>query len=280
MKDVSPPLKNGGKGVLYIRKGTDVMSMNRKILELGNELLSNGLPSVVFITGDQTDGIDGSIHRHDTFELRFVFRSPAGGLSRLDIVFPQICHRLLSEDENLRTLVFFLDPPVQYCQQPGSLPDFIRSRYAVTLVDFLSRLEENDFSEEKKLELRLLTALFCLTARQAEQDGPPFNRIHAFARFLRTFYFRSEISIAGAARQFGFSPRSVQGVFRKTFGMNPKDYLLRCRMENAASLLLGKRYLINEIASLCGYADEHYFSNAFHRFYGCSPRSYVKSRNS
>lgn len=254
------------------------MGMDRKIRELGNALLANELPSVVFITGDQADGIDRTIHCHDAFELRFVFHSSEGSLIRLDIVFPQVCHLRLSPDENLRTQVLFLDPGMQYCQHPGRLPDLVYSRHVMTLVDFLSRLPEGDFTEEKKLELRLLTALFCLTAQPAAQDGPKLSRVHAFARFLKTFYFRRELSIAESARQFGFSPRGIQETFRGTFGMNPKDYLLRCRMEKAASLLLEKCYLVNEVSSLCGYADEHYFSNAFHRFYGCSPRRYVKSQ--
>ena len=105
------------------------MNLKRNIRDVGKQLLEKELAEVTFIAADQKAGVGCPIHRHDAFEMRFVFRdpSPSSGLARMDIVFPRVCHRALDRSENLRTQVLFLDPAMQYCQQPGSLPDFVQS---------------------------------------------------------------------------------------------------------------------------------------------------------
>lgn len=253
------------------------MNSNLSVRDIGKLLIGEMPRSISCITDDQTVTVDRTVHRHDACEVRLVFGDPVSfsELERLDVVLPQICHSRLADDENRRSYVLYLDPETQYSQRPGRQPEFVFSPHAVTLVNFLTRLPDEDFTEDKALELRLLTALFCVTACPAEQTGPMSRRIQVFARYLRIFYFRHDLSIAEAARLFGFSPRCVQKFFRDEFGVTPKDYLLRCRMEKAAALLLEKRFLVGETASLCGYADVHYFSNVFRRFYGCSPRRYA-----
>ena len=46
---------------------------------------------------------DRLIHRHEDYELRFVFVPSGSGFQRMDLIHPQICHASLSKDENDRS---------------------------------------------------------------------------------------------------------------------------------------------------------------------------------
>lgn len=57
--------------------------------------------------------------------------------------------------------------------------------------------------------------------------------------------------------------------------MSPIDYLLRCRVEAAARLLIERGKLsITDVALRCGFESGQYFSRVFHEHKGCSPRDY------
>ena len=58
-------------------------------------------------------------------------------------------------------------------------------------------------------------------------------------------------------------------------GTAPITYLLRLRLQKAASLLrLSGR--IGDVAMRVGFQDTNYFTRQFHAFYGCSPREYKR----
>ena len=67
--------------------------------------------------------------------------------------------------------------------------------------------------------------------------------------------------------------RSLERDFRRIFGMNLRDFLLRLRMERAVELL-DEGTGIAEIAYACGYSDHSAFTRSFRRMFGLSPSAY------
>ena len=63
-------------------------------------------------------------------------------------------------------------------------------------------------------------------------------------------------------------------LFRKEYGQTPYEYLIGRRMALAQELLRSTNMLIKEVAYRAGFMDEHYFSVAFRRRFGMSPREY------
>ena len=49
----------------------------------------------------------------------------------------------------------------------------------------------------------------------------------------------------------------------------------RISKKKAAELLRSRRYNISEVAAMTGFPDSSYFSTAFKRQYGMSPRKYL-----
>ena len=72
---------------------------------------------------------------------------------------------------------------------------------------------------------------------------------------------------------FGQDPchDSLRHRFRKVFGVSPQGMLVRLRMNRAKELLRTGSFSVKEIASQLGYARQHEFARAFHKFIGMSP---------
>ena len=84
-----------------------------------------------------------------------------------------------------------------------------------------------------------------------------------------------EWSLESMAAFVRMSQSSFRQQFRLMTGTAPITYLLRLRLQKAASLLrLSGR--IGDVAMRVGFQDTNYFTPQFHAFYGCSPREYKR----
>jgi AraC-like DNA-binding protein len=72
----------------------------------------------------------------------------------------------------------------------------------------------------------------------------------------------------------GQSVSAYLGNFKKCFGLPPMQYLLRLRVRKACRLLAQTDASITRIAFETGFQDSNYFSRAFAKVVGCSPRAY------
>lgn len=62
--------------------------------------------------------------------------------------------------------------------------------------------------------------------------------------------------------------------FRQAFGIPPKQYLTRLRMERAKELLLTTNETVKEIAARCGYDNEYFFYRIFKKYVQLTPTVY------
>ncbi len=85
-------------------------------------------------------------------------------------------------------------------------------------------------------------------------------------------HFREPELDINTVRNVGFiSASSLQRSFNAHFGMSPKQYLLKLRMNHALELLVENVLSVKEIAFACGFNDEKYFSRVFKSKYGYPP---------
>ncbi len=73
------------------------------------------------------------------------------------------------------------------------------------------------------------------------------------------------------------SESSLLRAFKKTVGLSPIGYHLRLRLRRACRLLESRELPITEVAYRAGFCDSNYFSRAFRRVMGVSPRAYRDS---
>lgn len=63
-------------------------------------------------------------------------------------------------------------------------------------------------------------------------------------------------------------------VFFQITGSTPIEYRNNIRLEHAVEFLLDKNHSVEQIGSLLGFSSPAYFSSAFKKKYGLSPKQY------
>jgi len=63
-------------------------------------------------------------------------------------------------------------------------------------------------------------------------------------------------------------------LFKRYSGMSPKEYIDQRRFETARRLLADSNVAISKVAEACGFSEQHYFSRAFRKRFGVTPRDY------
>lgn len=96
-------------------------------------------------------------------------------------------------------------------------------------------------------------------------------------QYLQEHVCESTMRVDELCRHSYISRSSLQRYFMRRFGISPKQYILRLRLEKAMDLLTQNDLTIAEIAAACGFDDTKYFSRIFKQSYGISP-SHIRSR--
>ena len=79
------------------------------------------------------------------------------------------------------------------------------------------------------------------------------------------------IRIGALAKEFAVSRDTLLAAVRAVTGSTPSDYLTRCRLDRAKSLLADTDLPIGKIGTCVGYPDPAYFARVFSRHVGLSP---------
>jgi AraC-like DNA-binding protein len=150
------------------------------------------------------------------------------------------------------------------------------------LLDDLRALSQDRVSvsaaEQIILNLRATSAL-CTLIHLASAEQPrsvisgPERHVAAAEQFIRN-NFASIRSLREVAAGAGIGYDHLRHLFRKRRGRSLVQYLNEVRMERATTLLAHSRLPLKQIATMCGFADEYYFSAVFRRHVRMPPGRY------
>jgi transcriptional regulator GlxA family with amidase domain len=76
------------------------------------------------------------------------------------------------------------------------------------------------------------------------------------------------------AERLGVSRPTLDRAFNADIGLPPAKFLARLRLEEAKRLLRDTDMTASQISSALGYCNGAYFSNAFRRAMGASPKEW------
>ncbi|MCI5779316.1 MAG: AraC family transcriptional regulator [Lentisphaeria bacterium] len=82
------------------------------------------------------------------------------------------------------------------------------------------------------------------------------------------------IRMENIAKKYNISQSSLFSMFRRHIGLTPAEYLTQLRIQYAKRLLPGSEFSVKEIASMCGYDNQMYFSRVFRSRCGVSPTEF------
>ncbi|WP_291595781.1 two-component regulator propeller domain-containing protein [Bacteroides sp.] len=86
-------------------------------------------------------------------------------------------------------------------------------------------------------------------------------------------------SINTFCSELGMSRTSVYNKLKALTGLSPNDFIKIIRLKKAAALLREQRYYVSEVAYLTGFPDVKYFSVAFKKQFGVTPKKYSSVDN-
>jgi len=136
----------------------------------------------------------------------------------------------------------------------------------------LSRRKSGVNGSELDGATRKLFGAFCgMLGEGAKGEAQP---VAERAASMLNARFREGVQMPELAESLGVSEGHFFRVFKARYGQTPVEYLMAIRMEEAAQLLVNTEAPVSEIAELCGYKDQFYFSRVFSKRFGRSPSAY------
>ena len=124
------------------------------------------------------------------------------------------------------------------------------------------KYERNDNLEEQVDEIRLKSPDEKLLERIMECINKNLNN--------------SDLSVDMIADTVGISRVHLHRKMKDLTGQTPHDFIRNIRLKKAAQLLANQGMNVTEVMYACGFANSASFSTVFKKFYGMSPRDYMK----
>lgn len=121
----------------------------------------------------------------------------------------------------------------------------------------------------------LLYEIFAECCVQHSADTVQGSKIQRSVEYLLKNYKNSELSVSDIAARSFMSEVYFRKLFKEEYGISPRKYIVRLRIQNAAELILTGYYSLKEVAYMSGYNDYKYFSVEFKRIMGVSPSNYM-----
>lgn len=103
-----------------------------------------------------------------------------------------------------------------------------------------------------------------------------FKMIEPAVSYISEHYTSENISIPYLASLCGISASYLKKMFVTRYGLTPKKYITKLRMDYAVEMLSSRMYTVSAIAEMLGYENIYYFSKVFKEELGLSPNNYLK----
>ena len=137
-------------------------------------------------------------------------------------------------------------------------------------------INANNNYESICIELQKIL-VFTLLKLQGNNTSSDNETILKYAvSYLQDHYY-DEIDMQQLAKSLGYSYDHFRHIFKESFGVPPKQFLLNQRMQYAIRLLRDTDESISNIANSCGFTSTTRFISAFKSLFSTSPMQYRNS---
>lgn len=95
-------------------------------------------------------------------------------------------------------------------------------------------------------------------------------------RFIDEHFCECDLHMIDVCKEVNISESTLRRIFSAFYGIPPKKYLVQRRLEKAVEMLIEDEKSVKEVAAMCGFDDEKYFSRVIKKKYGCAPSEIKK----
>lgn len=161
---------------------------------------------------------------------------------------------------------------------PAFLPTKEREKYQI-LFEKIIRSYETHFETDELLLgaaiLELIHALYTEAHAAGLLPSVKSKAVEKAVSFIKE-HLEEELPLKRVAKAVALSPVHFHNTFRTATGKTLRAYVEEQRLRRAVSLLTESDKTLTEIAFACGFSSQSYFSFAFRRRMGETPREYAK----
>lgn len=158
----------------------------------------------------------------------------------------------------------------------GAIPGGVDIETTYQLVDYyIQECERLQTIEQiNKLQYAMLMD-FCRRAGETHIPDDISPDVYQCMTYIRN-HTNEPVSIEEAAASTGRSASYMMKHFKSELGIHIGAYIMRCKLEEAKSLLTYSEKSLAEISSYLCFSSQSYFQNVFKKKYGVTPLQYRK----
>ncbi|MBQ2696233.1 MAG: helix-turn-helix domain-containing protein [Clostridia bacterium] len=255
------------------------------------------------------------LSRHDHYEMVYIKKGTATFMidgidvnmvaNSLVIIKPQKPHKFIVRSENCELIVlyFTLRGPKEGVSSHASLKDFVEyiEDESVGSYIYLKLGKKNDIINVIKRILRermkpqvwgdflsclLVIELFVLLSRTLKQEWEQSvkNRnlkLHELLNVAKEYIdqnYAKELTLSQVAKYIYLSDSYFAHSFKDKFGISPKSYILKIRIEEAKELLENTDMKIADVARSVGFSSQQRFNDIFRKYTSVTPLRFRQTK--
>lgn len=262
--------------------------IRKSLLEIKNFAQIAAFNETRTITGKLVDGA-WEKHVHEVFEVRILFHCTPEGevdcsqIEDIHITPPYQMHNGVDASEFHRMVVIQISEKELIFDEFGSshyvfsLPDETEKTIRISHIEFAFPAaalmnywlnQDDDFEYLHSIIVLLFTLLEKMSKLSQINNLLPAD---AIAVYIRSNYYRKDLSVSEIAEKYGYSPNYIQKVFKSKWNCTLVEYIRQTRLNAARLLLQQQRWQIKDVASMCGFSYVHYFGKCYRKYFGILP---------
>ncbi len=151
-------------------------------------------------------------------------------------------------------------------------------RMKILFESMLSTWEKKELGYEAKATSYLFEIIHLLQKHHTVPDAShhKYDVIFRSLDYIAANYMNQDFDYEYLAKLSQVSYSYYHRLFTAKYDITPKQYVNNLKLSTACDLLKSSQYSISEIADILGYSSIYYFSHAFTKNFGLSPRDYKK----
>lgn len=155
------------------------------------------------------------------------------------------------------------------------------------ILDNIRRIYEQKNSPTAELNIQksffeIWIELYENTARQERAEVPRSQKLSVLKRIISYMncHYKERLTLDSIAASGSISKSGCCELFKMYINKSPIEYLTRLRLRKGLDLLVQTDMTVLEISLEVGFSGASYFTEIFHRLYGCTPNEYRKAHKS
>lgn len=147
------------------------------------------------------------------------------------------------------------------------------------LIDTYTLECEHSNSIDEILNLHYISAMdFCNRISELQRPVDISPELYTCMSYIRN-HTNEHINISDVASHIHRSNSYVVKQFKNELGINIGAFIMRCKLEEAKSLLTYSKRTLAEISNYLCFSSQSYFQNVFKKQYGVTPMQYRKQHH-